>query len=208
MIILRCSARAMAVLIAVAPLPLAAQDSVRSRTFASVFIVGAAETVAIAVSYERPSAVGRGVLGDLVPYDRPWITGIAAPAEINCPRPFAIGNLKIPAGTYTLWTLPTRNGVTLIVNSRFGPGASTYDSSADVGRVALTIDSLPQPVDPFRIFFRTDRKGPDTLITQYDARQSATMHGEHFTIDTRTGNVQNLVMTWDRFRWSLPVKLQ
>ena len=118
-----------------------------------------------------------------------------------------IGDLKVPAGTFSLWTLPGRSSVTLIVNRRSGPGTFRYDSTADVGRVALRTDSLAVPVDPFTILFRNDRKAPDTLIAQFDTRQSAAMQGEHYTVAMRPGAVQSLIITWDHFRWSVPVTL-
>jgi hypothetical protein len=104
--------------------------------------------------------------------------------------------------------LPTKHGSTLIVNRRVGPGSATYDSTADVGRVALAVDTLPVPTDRFSIAFRNDRKGPDTLTSRYDVRQSAAMHGEHYTIGLGPGTVQVLVITWDRFRWSAALTLQ
>ena len=188
--------------------PVLSQDSIRTRITATAFIVGPTETVAIFVRYSRPPAAGRTVLGDIIPFDRPWLTGIEVPADVTCQRPFMIGSLKVPAGTYSLWTLPTRTGVTLIVSKQFGHDAAKYDAREDVGRVPLSVDSLPTAVEPFTIAFRSERKAPDTLVVQYDVKQSAAMHGEHQTMGVGTGTVQSLVITWDRFRWALPVRLQ
>jgi hypothetical protein len=190
--------------------PLSAQDGARAvpRDTLSAYIVGSKETVRVALSYDRPVAIGRTILGDVVPYDRVWMTGSGAPPEFTCPSPFLIGTLKVPAGTYSLWTLPTRRGSTLIVNRHVGPGSTTYDSTADVGRVALAVDTLPVPTDRFSVVLRNDRKGPDTLTSRYDVRQSAAMHGEHYTLGLGPGTVQTLVITLDRFRWSVALTLQ
>jgi hypothetical protein len=64
------------------------------------------------------------------------------------------------------------------------------------------------PVEPFTIRFRTLRNGPDTLSIQYDTRQSNALHGEHYTMGIGSASVQMLMISWDRFRWSVPVTLQ
>ena len=188
--------------------PASAQDSTHARITSSAFVIGATETTAISVTYGRPAAASRPVLGDAVRFDQPWITGYGAPPTVSCLSPFMLGDLKVPAGTYALWTLPTRAGATLIVNKGLGRGATTYDSTQDIGRVLLASETLQTPVEPFTITFRNARKAPDTLMVQYDVKQSAAMHGEHLTMGVGTGTSQSLVITWDHFRWTLPVRLQ
>ena len=104
----RCCRVALSLSILVVTPSLAAQDSAGTHVTASTFIVGAQETAAISVTCPRPVATGRAILGELVPFDKVWITGRSLATEVTCPRPFMLGSLTVPAGTYSLWTLPVR----------------------------------------------------------------------------------------------------
>jgi Protein of unknown function (DUF2911) len=197
-----CLRRLLFAMIAAAPVQ--AQDTAR-RVTVSTYIVGAKETVLVTVAYNRTAALGREVLGDLVPLNKPWITGSGDATELSCPRPFVLGDLRIPAGTYALWTLPTPSGVTLIVSR---DRSSQYDPRADAGRVALVTDTVSETVDRLTIGFHSQRRAPDTLTVQYDVRQSAAMHGEHLTMGVGSGTANALVIIWGKFRWTVPVTLQ
>ena len=81
--------------------------SLRDTTRATV---GAA---AIEVDYGRPLARGRTILGDVIPYDRVWRTGANAATQLTTSAPVTIAGIKLAAGTYTLWTLPSADSVVL-----------------------------------------------------------------------------------------------
>ena len=184
--------------------PVHAQDTAK-RVTVSTYLVGAKETVLMSIAYNRTTALSREVLGDLVPFNKPWITGSGDATELSCPRAFMLGDLQVPAGTYALWTLPTPTGVTLIVSR---DRSSHYDPLADAGRVALVTDTVSERVGALMIAFHSVRRAPDTLTVQYDVRQSAAMHGEHLTMGVGTGTAQTLVIAWGKFRWAIPVRLQ
>jgi hypothetical protein len=178
------------------------------RDSAKAYIVGKEETVPVVVSFGRPAGSGRSIVADHAASHLPWSPGNGDPTTITCTSAFMVGDLKLAPGSYSLWALPDASGVTLIVNRRTGPAATTYDPSADAGRAALAVEAVDPPIEPLSISLRAVRKGPDTLISQYDQKVSQASNKEHYTIGLRTGNVQLLVITWDHFRWSLPVKLQ
>jgi hypothetical protein len=75
------------------------------------------------VDYGRPSMRGRRIVGELVPYGRVWRTGANAATTLVTETDLRIGDALVPRGTYTLYTLPTAQGWTLIVNRRRGSGA-------------------------------------------------------------------------------------
>jgi hypothetical protein len=195
---------------ALAAVALSAQqvNAASPRDSAWTYIVGTEETVPIVVRFGRPIGPGRSVLEEHARSQAPWSPGSGDPTTVSCTSPFMIGDIKLAAGTYSLWALPDTSGVTLIVNRRVGPGFTSYDAAADEGRARLAVEPVDPPVQPLSIYFRTLRKGPDTLIAQYDLKLSQASNKEHSTIGLRTGNVQLLVITWDTFHWSLPVKLQ
>ena len=74
-----------------------------------------------------------------------------AATQFRTDRTLALGSLVVPAGTYTLWTLPTPSGWQLIVNRQTGQWGTDYDASQDLGRVPMTAATLPAPVEVFTI---------------------------------------------------------
>lgn len=62
-----------------------------------------------------------------------------------------IGSTHLPAGKYTLWTLPSATGAKLIINSQTGQWGTDYDAKRDFARVDLTTRALSAPVEQFTI---------------------------------------------------------
>src|SRR5512136_2743626 len=65
--------------------------------------IGAA---AITIDYSRPSMRGRKIMGELVPLDKVWRTGANAATTLKTSAAIEIGGTLVPAGTYTIYTLP------------------------------------------------------------------------------------------------------
>lgn len=117
-------------------------DTVRST-------VGAAK---IEVAYSRPFKRGRVIFGsEVVPWNKVWRTGANAATQFTTSSDLMIGGKLVPAGKYTLWTLPTPTGAKLIINSQTGQWGTDYDGSKDFARVDLTTKTLSAPVDEFTI---------------------------------------------------------
>ncbi len=62
----------------------------------------------------------------------------------------------MPAGTYTLYTIPQPDGGILMINKQTGQGGTTYNEDQDLGRVALKAEILDQPVEVFTIAVSED----------------------------------------------------
>ncbi|HEX6051635.1 MAG TPA: DUF2911 domain-containing protein [Gemmatimonadaceae bacterium] len=146
------------------------QLSVRDTTRATI---GAAT---FAVDYGRPLARGRELLGGVVPYDRVWRTGANAATQFTTSAPITLAGIRVPAGTYTLFTIPRPTNPTLIVNTQTGQWGTGYDASRDLGRASMATDSLATPVEQFTI-----------SIAATDARRGT------------------LAMEWGPFRWTVPI---
>ncbi|MGH7719890.1 MAG: DUF2911 domain-containing protein [Gemmatimonadaceae bacterium] len=129
-----------------------------------------------AVDYGRPLVRGRELLGNLLPYDRVWRTGANAATHFTTSAAITLGGIRVPAGTYTLWTVPRAKGADLIVNTQTGQWGTGYGPVHDLGRAPMTTESLTTPVEKFTI-----------SITSTDARRGA------------------LVMEWGTFRWTAPI---
>jgi hypothetical protein len=77
----------------------------------------------LSVDYGRPFRRGRTIVGEVVPYNQVWRTGANAATVFSTSRPLEIRGVTIPAGAYTLWTLPSPGGWKLIVNRETGLAA-------------------------------------------------------------------------------------
>jgi hypothetical protein len=121
--------------------------SLSPRDTARATVAGAEVTV----DYGRPARRGRTLVGDLLPYDQVWRTGANAATQLSTSAPIVLAGVPLHPGTYTLWTLPTRGGVSLIINGQSGQWGTEYRADQDVARRPMTVDSLPANVERFTI---------------------------------------------------------
>jgi Protein of unknown function (DUF2911) len=106
----------------------------------------------ITVTYGRPSMKGRKIMGALVPYGQVWRTGADEATLLTTEADLTIGNLAVPKGSYSVFTLPSESGWKLIVNKvdkQFG--AFSYDEKQDLGRVDMKVGKTSAPVEQFTI---------------------------------------------------------
>ena len=105
----------------------------------------------IAVDYGTPSKRGRDIFGGLVPYGERWRTGANRATHFTTDRDLVVEGLDVPAGEYTLSTIPAEDGGLLIINTQTGQGGTTYNEDRDLGRIPLTRSSLDESVEVFTI---------------------------------------------------------
>lgn len=116
-------------------------------------VIAAVDGAELEVVYSRPAMRGREIWGGLVPYDEVWRTGANAATHFTTSRPIRLGDLDVPAGSYTLWSTYSPDGGTLIVNSQTGQWGTAYDAERDFGRIALEHRAVDEPVERFTIEF-------------------------------------------------------
>lgn len=126
---------------------------------------GEVGTARVMVDYGRPSRRGRVVFGHVVPWSRVWRTGANAATQLTTDSPLIIGDQRIPAGSYSLWTIPRPEGATLIVNARTGQWGTHYDRHSDVARVEMARDTLAEPLERFTIAVQPDWDGGVLRLT-------------------------------------------
>lgn len=105
----------------------------------------------ITVDYSAPSKRGRVIMGELVPYGKVWRTGANAATTLVTEGDLMIGSLHVPAGKYTLFTIPDEKEWTLIVNKQNGQWGTAYDEKQDLGRVKMNVKTVKEPVETFVI---------------------------------------------------------
>jgi tetratricopeptide (TPR) repeat protein len=98
----------------------------------------------VTVEYSRPGVKGRAIWGDLVPYDKPWRTGANASTTIQLSDEVTIGGKKVPAGTYSLYTVPGKAEWTVVLNSDPKAQPGSWDEKKDVARVAVKPAESPE----------------------------------------------------------------
>jgi hypothetical protein len=127
----------------------------------------------ITVEYYAPSMHGRKVMGGLVPFGEVWCTGANWATKITTEAPLQMGSLKLPAGSYSIWTLPNTNEWILIINKQTGQFHKDYDSSTDFGRTKMNLKMLPAPVETFKINLRDDGGKQGTLALDWETTEAS-----------------------------------
>jgi hypothetical protein len=133
----------------------------------------------VVATYGSPRRRGRTILGAVVPYDKVWRTGANEATVLIFDKEMTIGGTPVPAGAYSLWTIPKIDGtVQLIINRQHGQWGTDYDPAQDLVRVPMRASTAPSPQ-------------------------------ENFAIDiSGAGNNGELRISWDAFVWSTPLTVQ
>ncbi|WP_338874610.1 DUF2911 domain-containing protein [Spirosoma sp. SC4-14] len=118
----------------------------------------------IKVDYCRPYKKGRTIFGGLVPYGNVWRTGANEATVIELGQNVDIAGKALSAGTYSLWTIPTRENWTIIFNRETGQWGTDYNPAEDVLRVPVPAQPHNPVADQFTIMFSPETDGADMLL--------------------------------------------
>jgi Protein of unknown function (DUF2911) len=157
-----------ALIACVSPL-LAQQKRISPHETISKVIDGDRVTIVYGRPYTKDPSTGqnRKIWGELVPYGEVWRTGADEATLLITQKPITIGETSIPAGAYTLWTLPSENGTAkLIINKKVGQwgiGPGSYDQEQDLARIDLEKETLDKPVDQFTMAISKNPAGGGLL---------------------------------------------
>lgn len=119
----------------------------------------------ITVTYGRPSARGRKIFGQLVPFDSLWRTGANDCTALNLRETVIIGGKKIPTGKYSLFSIPGQEEWTIILNRDATlHGAFGYDPQVDIHRFKVKPEKTERYYETFVVEFGDfNAKGETTL---------------------------------------------
>lgn len=119
----------------------------------------------ITVTYSRPLARGRKIFGGLVPFDSVWRTGASEATAIRLTENFIVGGKVIPAGKYSLFTIPAKNEWTIIINSDTTlHGSFGYDSKKDIHRFKAASVNTEQFQEAFSISVNEITRAGDAFL--------------------------------------------
>jgi hypothetical protein len=114
--------------------------------------LGAGKT--IKTDYSSPRMKGRKIYGDLVPFGEVWRTGANAATTFVSSSDVVVGGKTVPAGSYTIFTVPTADKWTLIINKKTGEWGIPYKYESDeLARVDMKVSKLPSPIENFTIAY-------------------------------------------------------
>ena len=124
------------------------------------------------IDYGRPSMRGRRIMGGLVPYGRVWRTGANAATTLVTDVDLDLGGTALPRGTYTLYSIPTADGWTLIVNRQTGQWGTQYEPARDFARIPMRVSKLAAPVEQFTMSLERNRAGAGTLALTWETTRA------------------------------------
>jgi len=137
----------------------------------ATFDLGGGKTVTI--DYSSPRAKGRKIYGELVPFGQVWRTGANEATTLVTAADLNVGGTTVPAGSYTLFTIPNKDKWTLIVSKKTGEWGTDYPGqSNDLARVDMKVSTLPSSVENFTISFEKAGAGANLNIDWETTRAS------------------------------------
>ena len=124
----------------------------------------------VEVVYSRPGIKGRTVFGGIVPFDTVWRTGANFATKVTFSTAVKLEGHDIPAGTYSLFTIPGTDEWTVIINKQATQwGSFQYDSNQDLVRFTVTPKTLTDAsIETFMIEFDRIRDDSALLLLIWD----------------------------------------
>jgi hypothetical protein len=127
----------------------------------------------VKTDYSSPRVKGRKIFGDLVPFGQVWRTGANEATTFVASSDIVVGGKAVPAGSYTIFTVPGADKWTLIVNKKTGEWGIPYKYESDeLVRADMSVSKLPAPVENFNIAY-DKAAGGCTLRIDWETTQAS-----------------------------------
>jgi len=108
----------------------------------------------VTVDYSSPRVKGRKIFGELVPYGKVWRAGANEATTFVTTADLTVGGKAVPAGSYTIFTIPEVSKWTLIISKKTGEWGDPYPGEGDdFARVEMQASKLGSAVENFTIGF-------------------------------------------------------
>ena len=106
----------------------------------------------VTINYSSPRMRGRKIFGELVPFGQVWRAGANEATTFVTDSDLIVGGKPVPAGKYTLHTIPAESKWTLIISKKSGGWGIPYPGEAeDFTRTEMMVSKLPEPLENFTI---------------------------------------------------------
>jgi DUF2911 family protein len=122
----------------------------------------------VKIDYSSPRAKGRKIFGAasekaVVPYGEVWRTGANEATTFVADTNLTVGGKAVPAGSYTIFTIPKADAWTLIISKKTGEWGTNYaGEKEDLARAPMGVSKTPAPVENFTIAF--DQAGSKCML--------------------------------------------
>ncbi len=127
----------------------------------------------IKTDYSSPRLKGRKMVGDHDPYGQVWRNGANNATTFVTSADVVVGGTNVPAGSYTLFVLPTAEKWTLIINKKTGEWGIPYTYEKDeLARIDMKMSKPPSPVENFTIAYDKTSTGC-TLREEWDTTRAS-----------------------------------
>lgn len=127
----------------------------------------------VTIDYSSPRAKGRKIYGELIPFGQVWRTGANEATTLVTPVDLTIGGTAVPAGSYTIFTVPNKDKWALVISKKTGEWGTDYPGqSNDLARVDMKVSTLPSAVENFTISFEKAGNGANLNIDWDTTRAS------------------------------------
>lgn len=131
----------------------------------------------IRISYHSPAVRGRVVWGGLVPFNQVWVTGAHSATSFETDEQLTLGGQQLPAGKYALFTIPGKDEWVVIFNKNWQQHlADNYSMDDDVVRLKVK---------------------PEALTTNQERLR--------YQILTESPQKGNILFSWEKINWSVPI---
>jgi hypothetical protein len=126
----------------------------------------------VKTDYSSPRLKGRKMVGGQDPYGKVWRNGANEATTFVTSSDIVVGGTNVPAGSYTLFVLPTADKWTLIINKKTGEWGIPYKYESDeLARIDMKMSKLPSPVENFTIAYDKTSTGC-TLSEDWDTTRA------------------------------------
>jgi hypothetical protein len=106
----------------------------------------------VTIDYSSPRVKGRKIFGSLVPYGQVWRAGANEATSLVTSSDITIGGKTVPAGKYTIFTVPAEDKWTLVISKKTGEWGTAYPGpDNDLARIDMKVSKTPAPVENFTI---------------------------------------------------------
>lgn len=122
----------------------------------------------VTINYSAPSMRGRKIVGELVPYDKVWRTGANEATSLKTDVALKVGGTAVPAGSYTLYSVPSSSGWKLIINKQTGQFGTEYHQEQDLARIPMQSKKLASPQEKMSISFENTHGSSTELHIKWE----------------------------------------
>lgn len=116
----------------------------------------------ITINYSQPSVKGRTIGEDIATYGKVWRTGANEATIFETSKDVMIEGKALPAGKYSLYTIPGKDEWTIIFNKTWEQWGTKYDEAGDALRVKVKAAKAPSPME--KMTFKIDKSGKVSLM--------------------------------------------